>query len=192
MKFVFLLLAVVLVACSGVSNLKKVSDSKEFPPRVEFEALFEVKGDASEGISPKDFQVVAYQTTPVKKTVPYSLILKPHFEWENGNLVYEGYFSYELFVDENNPPDEIVWFNKGVAYQTLSLEYMVDRGEIVSVRAFWNGELELCKSSRYIFGTDSYLLFFHMPDSRTSEDNRFTVFKNDPKSRETEQYKTSY
>ena len=185
MKFVFLLLAVILVACSGVSNLKKVSDSKEFSPRVKFEALFEVKGDASEGISPKDFQVVAYQTTPVKKTVPYSFNLKPRFEWENGNLVYEGYFSYELFVDENNPPDEIVWFNKGVAYQTLSLEYMVGGGEIISVRAFWNGELELCKSSRYIFGTD-YLLVFHMPDSRAPEGSNITVFNDNPKCRETE------
>ena len=92
--------------------------------------------------------------------------------------------SYSVYIDEKFPANEIVWYNKGVPYQTLSIEYTEKDMDIVSIRAFWNGEQELCLNSFY--GGIARRIHIHMPDTRMPEEEWFTVFKDNPKCYETE------
>jgi len=185
MRILLFLMIFLLVSCGGVFN------SDNVPPRMVVEPLFVVVGNFPEGMSPKDIQVVAYQTKPVRKMAWYGIHFGFSYAFKNGESdLDDRRVSYRIEIDGHVPADEIVWYNKGVAYQTLKIEYVVKNMEIVSYRAYWNGERELCLNN--YFEVLDPRIHIHMPDSRTSEDNRFTVFKNDPKCRETEQYKTSY
>ena len=92
--------------------------------------------------------------------------------------------SYSVYIDEKFPANEIVWYNNGVPYQTLSIEYTEKDMDIVSIRAFWNGEQELCLNSFY--GGIARRIHIHMPDTRMPEEEWFTVFKDNPKCYETE------
>jgi hypothetical protein len=56
--------------------------------------------------------------------------------------------------------------------------------EIVSYRAYWNGERELCLNN--YFEVLDPRIHIHMPDSRKPEEEWFTVFKDNPKCHETE------
>ena len=61
MRILLFLMIFLLVSCGGVLN------SDNVPPRMVVEPLFVVVGNFPEGMSPKDIQVVAYQTKPVRK-----------------------------------------------------------------------------------------------------------------------------
>ena len=141
MKILFLLILFLLASCGGLFNSEMVDDSDKIPPRYVIEPLFVVVGNLPEGVSPKDIQIVAYQTNPVRKIAPY----KKFFRFSNALEREESeVYSYEIYIDEHVPANEIVWYNKGVPYQTLNIEYTVRNMEIVSIRAFENGKRELC------------------------------------------------
>ena len=180
MKHVLLLLAMALAACSGTSN------SKHVQPKPDMDVFIEILGTIPKEISPKEFQVVAYQTKPVKKVVPYQLYLSPQYsKLENGEIVQfeEPPVHYRIGVNEMTPADEIVWFFKGTVYQTLKIEYFVKRMEIVGIKAFWNGERELCANLGSASSIYRWTIF--MPDIRIKSDYK-TIFYNDSKCRATE------
>jgi len=183
MKILFLLILFLLASCGGLFNSEMVDDSDKIPPRYVIEPLFVVVGNLPEGVSPKDIQMVAYQTNPVRKIAPY----KKSFRFSNALERDESeVYSYEIYIDEHVPANEIVWYNKGVAYQTLKIEYVVKNMEIISYRAYWNGERELCLNN--YFKVLDPRIHIHMPDNRMLESDLFTVFKDNPKCRETEKY----
>ena len=71
MKILFLLILFLLASCGGLFNSEMVDDSDKIPPRYVIEPLFVVVGNLPEGVSPKDIQIIAYQTNPVWKIAPY-------------------------------------------------------------------------------------------------------------------------
>ena len=180
MKYVLLLLAMALAACTGTSNSKNVH------PKPDMDVFIEILGTIPKEVSPKEFQVVAYQTKPIKKAVPYQLHLGPQYsKLENGEIVQfeEPPVHYRIWINEMTPADEIDWFFKGTIYQTLKIEYIVKQNEIVGIKAFWGGNQELCTN----LGTASsiYRWTIIMPDIQTQSDYR-TIFYDDPKCRLTE------
>jgi hypothetical protein len=179
MRILLFLMIFLLVSCGGVLN------SDNVPPRMVVEPLFVVVGNFPEGMSPKDIQVVAYQTKPVRKMAWYGIHFGFSYVFKNGESdLDDRRVSYRIEIDGHVPADEIVWYNKGVAYQTLKIEYVVKNMEIVSYRAYWNGERELCLNSFY--GGIARRIHIHMPDTRMPEEEWFTVFKDNPKCYETE------
>ena len=181
MKILFLLILFLLASCGGLFNSEMVDDSDKIPPRYVIEPLFVVVGNLPEGVSPKDIQIVAYQTNPVRKIAPY----KKFFRFSNALEREESeVYSYEIYIDEHVPANEIVWYNKGVPYQTLNIEYTVRNMEIVSIRAFENGKRELCLNN--YFKVLDPRIHIHMPDSRAPEGSNITVFNDNPKCSETE------
>lgn len=181
MKILLLLMFFLLASCGGLFNSEIGDDSDKIPPRYVVEPLFVVVGYIPEGFSSTDIQVVAYQTNPARKIAPYKKILR--FSDALVNEKNEISF-YEIYIDEHVPANEIVWYNKGVPYQTLNIEYTVKNMEIVSFRAYWNGERELCLNNYLdVVGPRIHI---HMPDNRKLENDRFAVFKDDPKCREIE------
>ena len=167
MRILFLLLVSILVACTGSSSHVTSNYSSKVPQRIALaDTLFVIVGELPEGTSPKDIQIVAYQTRLDKKIAPYLLQMDYGYERKNGEPdLNEPHFYYRVSVEEYTPADEIVWYNKGIAYQTLKIEYTIKHGEIVS------------------------------PDYRTPEDERrpwtirYAIFYDDPKCRETEKFK---
>ena len=193
MRFLFLLLVSILVACTGSSSHVTPDYSSKVPQRIALaDTLFVVVGELPEGTSPKDIQIVAYQTRLDKKIAPYLLQMDYGYERKNGEPdLNDLHFYYRVSVEEYTPADEIVWYNKGIAYQTLKIEYTIKHGEIVSIQALWNGERRLCMNAYLDFDGRK---FIHMPDYRTPEDERrpwtirYAIFYDDPKCRETEKF----
>ena len=188
MKIVFFFLLAFLVACTGTSNSVQSSHSGMAPQRIDLmDTILTVVGNLPDGVSPKDFQVVAYQTKTAKRIVSYRFVLDQEYRVPENGIRKEGeFFSYKVYIDGNAPADEIVWYNKGVAYQTLEIEYFVKSGEIVSVQALWNGKRSLCVNDYISYDKRKIV---HMPDSRLPESDRYTVYYDDPKCRETEKFK---
>ena len=185
MKYLLMLLLLLVTSCGGLFNSE--NDTDNVPPRIDIEPFFSIHGSLPEGMSFEDFQVVAYQTTPVRKVVPYESIFSKYYKWKKKGIELDldnPILSYSVYIDEKFPANEIIWYNKGVPYQTLSIEYTVKNMEIVSFRAFWNGEQELCLN-RYI-GVVDRRIHILMPDNRKPEEEWFTVFKDNPKCHETE------
>ncbi|MBR3072766.1 hypothetical protein [Fibrobacter sp.] len=185
MKYLLLLLLLFVTSCGGLFVVEKYSDN--VPPRIDIEPFFSIHGSLPEGLSFEDFQVVAYQTTPVRKVVPYESNFFEKYKWKKRGIELDldnPILSYSVYIDEKFPANEIVWYNKGVPYQTLSIEYTEKDMDIVSIRAFWNGEQELCLNSFY--GGIARRIHIHMPDTRMPEEEWFTVFKDNPKCYETE------
>lgn len=185
MKYLLLLLLLFVTSCGGLFVVEKYSDN--VPSRIDIEPFFSIHGSLPEGLSFEDFQVVAYQTTPVRKVVPYESNFFEEYKWKKRGIELDldnPILSYSVYIDEKFPANEIVWYNKGVPYQTLSIEYTEKDMDIVSIRAFWNGEQELCLNSFY--GGIARRIHIHMPDTRMPEEEWFTVFKDNPKCYETE------
>lgn len=181
MKILLVLMFFCLASCGGLFNSEIVDDSDKIPPRYVVEPLFVVVGNFPEEFSPKDIQIVAYQTNPARKIAPY----KKFFRFSNALEREESeVYSYEIYIDEHVPANEIVWYNKGVPYQTLNIEYTVRNMEIISFRAYWNGERELCLNNYLDVGGPR--IHIHMPDSRAPEGSNITVFNDNPKCSETE------
>ena len=150
MKYLLLLVLLFVTSCGGLFVVEKYSDN--VPPRIDIESFFSIHGSLPEGLSFEDFQVVAYQTTPVRKVVPYESNFFEKYKWKKRGIELDldnPILSYSVYIDEKFPANEIVWYNKGVPYQTLSIEYTEKDMDIVSIRAFWNGEQELCLNSFY-------------------------------------------
>lgn len=188
MKALLLLALFLLASCGGIFSSDSSSYVDRLPPKIEIEPFFVVVGDFPEGVSPKDFQIVAYKNTPVKSVVPYKYYIDYRYALKTGGFDFKNPIpSYEVLIDEFDPATEIVWYNKGVPYQTLNIEYTIKKGDIVSFKAFWNGKQELCLNN-YI-GTSVSRIYIHMPDNRQPESEWFTIFKDNPKCRETEKYK---
>lgn len=187
MKALLLLALFLLASCGGTFNSDSSSYVDRLPSKIEIEPFFVVVGDFPEGVSPKDFQIVAYKNTPVKSVVPYKYYFdyRYNFDYRYALIDFKNPIpSYEVLIDEFDPATEIVWYNKGVPYQTLNIEYTIKKGDIVSFKAFWNGKQELCLNN-YIVIRDSRI-HIHMPDNRLPENEWFTIFKDNPKCRETE------
>lgn len=186
MRILFLLLVSILVACTGSSSHVTPDYSSKVPQRIALaDTLFVIVGELPEGTSPKDIQIVAYQTRLDKKNAPYLLQMRKNGEPD----LNEPHFYYRVSVEEYTPADEIVWYNKGIAYQTLKIEYTIKHGEIVSIQALWNGERRLCMNAYLDFDGRK---FIHMPDYRTPENrrqSRYAIYYDDPKCRETEKFK---
>ena len=185
MKYLLMLLLLLVTSCGGLFNSE--NDTDNVPPRIDIEPFFSIHGSLPEGLSFEDFQVVAYQTTPVRKVVPYESNFFEKYKWKKRGIELDldnPILSYSVYIDEKFPANEIVWYNKGTPYQTLSIEYTEKDMDIVSIRAFWNGEQELCLNSFY--GGIARRIHIHMPDTRMPEEEWFTVFKDNPKCYETE------
>jgi len=181
MKILLVLMCFCLASCGGLFNSEMVDDSDKIPPRYVVEPLFVVVGNFPEEFSPTDIQVVAYQTNPARKIAPYKKILRfsDALVSEKNEISF-----YKIYIDKHVPANEIVWYNKGVPYQTLNIEYTVRNMEIVSIRAFENGKRELCLNN--YFKVLDPRIHIHMPDNRMLESDLFTVFKDNPRCRETE------
>lgn len=68
MRILFLLLVSILVACTGSSSHVTPDYSSKVPQRIALaDTLFVIVGELPEGTSPKDIQIVAYQTRLDKK-----------------------------------------------------------------------------------------------------------------------------